>query len=157
MSEETKDALQIKIVCKDLKYLPVYATINDFCMDLKARMLQEDTKQITIEPGDYVAVGTGIQVAIPVGYGMICMPRSSTGIKLHCELENTLGIIDAGYRDEIKLVIRNKGTEAVTIEDGQRIAQMVVIERPVINWEIVEDNEKFRKGDRGGGFGSTGV
>lgn len=155
--EDTKDALNVRIVCPNKAYLPVYASLNDFCMDLKARILQEGKTSITIEPGDFAAVGTGIQVAIPVGYGMIVSPRSSTGVKLHCELENTIGIIDAGYRDEIKLVIRNKGDKPITIEDTQRICQMVIIERPIINWDIVEDDIYFREGDRCGGFGSTGL
>lgn len=155
--EENQNALDIDIVCPDRDYLPIFATLGDFCMDLKARILQDKTNSITIEPGDWVAVGTGIQVKVPLGWGMVIVPRSSTGVKLHCELENTVGIIDAGYRDEIKLIIRNKGNVPVTIENKQRICQMVLLQRPFVNWNIVKDDDYFRGGDRGGGFGSTGV
>lgn len=153
---DTPDALDVRVVCEDRDFLPVYATLSDFCMDVKARILQEGKEEVTIEPNDIAAVGTGIKVAIPCGYGMIVMPRSSTGVKLHCELENTVGVIDAGYRDEVKLVIRNKGTQPVTITNKQRIAQMAIIPRPFVNWNIVQDDVHFREGDRGGGFGSTG-
>ena len=72
-------------------------------------------------------------------------------------LSNTTGIIDSGYRDEIKLAITNFGNMAVEIVDGQRLAQFMIIPRPKVNLIQVEDNDDFRNGDRGGGIGSTGV
>lgn len=88
---------------------------------------------------------------------MLIFPRSSTGIKLNCMLANTTGVVDAGYRDEIKIAITNFGKETVCLKDAQRVAQFMIIPRPKINLNIVEDNDDFRNGDRGGGIGSTGV
>lgn len=87
---------------------------------------------------------------------MLVYPRSSTGIKMNCMLTNTTGVIDTGYRDEIKLAITNFGNKAVEVLDGQRLAQFVIIERPKINLCLTEDNKEFREGDRLGGIGSTG-
>jgi dUTP pyrophosphatase len=72
-------------------------------------------------------------------------------------LANTTGVIDAGYRDEIKLALYNFGHETIELKDGQRIAQFVIIPRPKLNLINVKDDESFRKGDRGGGIGSSGV
>ena len=87
---------------------------------------------------------------------MLIFPRSSTGFKLHCMLTNTTGIIDAGYRDEVKLSLLNFGEETICLNDAQRVAQFVVIPRPKIELELVQDDEQFRTGDRGGGIGSSG-
>ena len=87
---------------------------------------------------------------------MLIFPRSSTGFKLHCMLTNTTGIIDAGYRDEVKLAVTNFGTETVCLKDAQRIAQFMIIPRPYVNLNLVNDDNDFREGDRCGGVGSTG-
>ena len=83
-------------------------------------------------------------------------PRSSTGFKLSCMLANTTAIIDEGYRDEIKLKIFNYGNKEVILEDGQRIAQFVILPRPTLNLIQVVEDINFKEGDRGGGIGSTG-
>lgn len=146
--------MDLKIVCKDEKYLPQYANDTDACMDLKIKV--DDEQHGLIAPGMAKKYGTGIQVAIPEGCVMLVFPRSSTGFRLNCMLSNTTGVIDAGYRDEVMLALHNFGDKAVKLEDGQRIAQFMIIPRPKINLVCVEDNEKFRHGDRGGGIGSTG-
>jgi dUTP pyrophosphatase len=71
-------------------------------------------------------------------------------------LANSTGVIDAGYRDEIKMAITNFGNEPVEITDGQRLAQFLVIHRPKLELNLVQDDDSFRQGDRGGGVGSTG-
>ena len=146
--------LDIKIVCEDEKYMPEYANDTDACMDLKVKVNSRLGQVIT--PNSTITIGTGIKVAIPEGYVMLVYPRSSTGFKLKCRLANTVGIIDAGYRDEIKLAIHNFGDYSVTLEDGQRVAQFMIIPRPKLNLVEVKDDENFRNGDRGGGIGSTG-
>ena len=70
-------------------------------------------------------------------------------------LANTTGIIDAGFRDEIKLAIHNFGKETVCLQDGQRVAQFIIIPRPKLELELVKDNDEFRQNDRGGGIGSS--
>lgn len=168
----------LDIVYEDPKYIPAYANDTDACMDLKAKVsfgpdkalrvvenktmpeyskTFEDTENsMWIMPNESRTFGTGIKVAIPKGYVMLVYPRSSTGFKLNCMLANTTGVIDAGYRNEILIKLHNYGDYPIKIEDGQRVAQFMIIPRPFINLHIVEDDENFRKGDRGGGIGSTG-
>lgn len=146
--------IDVKIVCKDSKYMPSYANDTDACMDLKARL---DYPHDIINPGETIVYGTGVQVSIPEGYVMLVYPRSSTGIKMHCMLSNTTGVIDSGYRDEIQMAITNFGNMAVEINDGQRLAQFMIIPRPKVNLIQVEDDEEFRNNDRMGGVGSTGL
>lgn len=145
--------MNLKIVCENEKYLPEYANDTDACMDLKVKL---ETDMEVLLSGQTKIFGTGIQVAIPEDHVMLIFPRSSTGIKLHCMLSNTTGVIDTGYRDEIKMAVTNFGENDIAILDGQRLAQFMVIPRPKINLVITNDDEDFRNGDRGGGIGSTG-
>lgn len=150
---EEEKILEFKVVCDDETYMPSYANNTDACMDLKAKL---DCDLVTLTHNDSIVVGTGVQVSVPDGYVMLIFPRSSTGIKLHCRLMNGTGVIDSGYRDEIKLAITNFGDNEVDIKDGQRIAQFMVIPRPYLDLKVVKDDEEFRHGDRLGGIGSTG-
>ena len=161
----------LKIVCKADRYLPQYANETDACMDLKIVVDDEarpekwfnnmnyysDANQCWLFPGEKRLFGTGVQVAVPEDHVMLLYPRSSTGSKLNIMLANTTGVIDTGYRDEVKLCLVNYGNEPVKLEDAQRIAQFMIIPRPKINLCVVKDNDEFRNGDRGGGFGSTGA
>lgn len=161
---QKENNMELKIVCEDEKYMPTYANNTDACMDLKIKTKQTvevDGHDANIDtyflsPQETKVFSTGIKVSIPQDHVMMIFPRSSTGFKLQCMLSNTTGIIDAGYRDEIKLALTNFGKETVCLKDGQRIAQFVVIPRPKVALVPVEDNEDFRNGDRGGGIGSTG-
>lgn len=144
--------IDLKIVCEDDKYMPVYANDTDACMDLKVKV---SNGYMTLPSNETVVLETGIKVSVPEDYVMLLYPRSSTGLKLNCMLANTTGIIDSGFRDTIKLCLYNFGKEEIYIQDGQRIAQFMIIPRPKINLVQIEDNEEFRNGDRGGGFGST--
>lgn len=146
--------MELKIVCENKKYLPQYANDTDACMDLKVKV--EDDMHGLIAPGMSKKYSTGIKVSIPPEHVMLVFPRSSTGFKLNCMLGNTTGVIDTGYRDEIMLSLYNYGDKAVQLEDGQRIAQFMIIPRPKLELVQVEDNDAFRNGDRGGGIGSTG-
>ncbi len=145
--------LDLKIVCEDEKYMPEYATEFDACMDLKIKLNEKGV----LFPNDKVVLETGIQVAVPEDHVMLLFPRSSTGIKLNCMLCNTTGVIDAGYRDVVKLALYNYGDLPIELEDGQRVAQFMVIPRPKINLIQVQDDDNFRNNDRGGGIGSTGT
>ena len=153
--------MKLKIVCDDEKYLPTYANDTDACMDLKVKIDKDnennDERVAFVMPKETKVFGTGVKVSIPLEHVMLIFPRSSTGIKLHCMLSNTTGVIDSGYRDEIRMAVTNFGNETVCLQDGQRLAQFMIIPRPKIELEIVPDNEEFRQGDRLGGIGSTGV
>lgn len=146
--------MKLDIVCNDEKYLPTYANDTDACMDLKVKI--EEKTYCFLEPSKTKVFGTGIQVSIPKDHVMLIYPRSSTGIKLHCMLTNTTGVIDTGYRDEIKMALTNFGNETIKLEDGQRVAQFMIIPRPKIELNLVKDDILFRNNDRGGGVGSTG-
>ena len=145
--------MKLKIVCDDEKYMPRYANETDACMDLK--VVVPNKNGLVLAPKHSKVFRTGIKVAIPEGYVMLMFPRSSTGINLKCQLMNSTGIIDAGYRDEIKVALYNFGDYSQTIEDGQRIAQFMIVPRPKLELEVVADDDDFRNGDRGGGIGST--
>lgn len=145
--------LNIKIVCEDDKYKPSYANQTDACMDLKIKV--EEGKRL-IAPYTSKRFCTGIKVQVPEEHVMLIFPRSSTGFKLHCMLSNTTGVIDSGYRDEVMMSVYNFGDSAVELEDGQRIAQFMIIPRPTIKLIEVDDDDNFRSGNRGGGIGSTG-
>lgn len=146
--------MNIKMVVQDDKYKPSYANSTDYCMDVKVRL---ETEEEIINPSESKVFGTGLKVAIPQDWGLFLLPRSSTGFKLSCRLANTIGMIDAGYRDEIKVKINNFGQEPVKITDGQRLFQMFILPKYEITPIYTEDNEDFRNGDRGGGIGSTGI
>lgn len=146
--------IELKIVCEDEKYLPRYANTTDACMDLRVKV---DSVKTVIPAGCTQVFSTGIKVAVPEEHVMLMYPRSSTGIKMNCMLSNTTGVIDSGYRDEIKLSITNFGKQPVVLSDGQRVAQFLVIPRPTIELVHVKDDKDFRNNDRGGGIGSSGT
>lgn len=147
--------MELKIVCENPKYLPQYANDTDACMDLKIK-INSNVDCYFLKPQETKVFGTGVKCSIPEGYVMLVYPRSSTGIKLNCMLSNTTGVIDAGYRDEIHLAVTNFGNTTVCLNDAQRIAQFMIIPRPKLELTLVEDDDSFRRGDRGGGIGSTG-
>lgn len=161
--------LDLKIVCENERYLPTYANETDACMDLKvvveSTTKEENAEEIVtnsekckfIRPNETVVFSTGVKVSVPENHIMMIYPRSSTGFKLNCMLANTTGIVDSGYRDEVKLAITNFGDKTVCLKDAQRVAQFVILPRPKINLIPVQDDEEFRTGNRGGGIGSTGV
>lgn len=158
----------IQLMSEDVK-LPEYAHLTDSGMDVYA------LEDITIGPGETKLVPTGIKVAIPEGYEIQVRPKSGRCLKTKLRIANTPGTIDAGYRDEIGVIIDNidpviKGLEldddgratgflygsSYTIGKGEKFAQLVLVKVPHIQWSQVEDINLF-SGDRGGGFGSTGT
>ena len=156
--------MKVKFVAEE-KYQPKYANETDACMDLEAKIdestegsaLTEDgIRYVDIPSGETVVLGTGVQSAVPEGYVMTAFVRSSTGIKRNLVLANGTGIIDTGYRNEIKLALHNIGNKPERVKDGERLAQFMILPFPKIEPEFVQDDEDFRVGDRGGGIGSTG-
>ena len=146
--------------------LPYYANLGDAGMDILA------AQATTICPNETVVVSTGLKVAIPDGYEIQVRPRSGLSLKTPLRISNSPGTIDAGYRDEIGIIITNtsieNGFRVLTVADkgniqgtyrinkGDRIAQLVLQKVPQIVWEVVEDVKSIGI-DRNGGFGSTGV
>lgn len=141
--------MQVNVVVKD-EFKPVYANETDACMDLKS------TQDVVIKPGEVCIIDSGVQIAVPEDYVLLMYVRSSTGIKKHLMLANGTGVVDTGFRESIKMVLYNFGKEEQEIKIGDRICQFLILPRPKLELNQVEDNEEFRNGDRGGGIGSTG-
>ena len=130
--------------------LPSYQSEGAAGADVRAAVESD----ITIEPGQWHAVPTGLQLEIPPGYEVQVRPRSGLAFKHALTVLNAPGTIDSDYRGELKVLLINHGNEAVRIERGMRIAQIVVA--PVTQAEFSETDE-LSDSDRGsGGFGSTG-
>ena len=128
--------------------LPTYARDGDAGLDLQA------AEATTLEPGGRVLVSTGIAVAIPSGYAGFVFPRSGLALRRGLTLLNAPGLIDAGYRGEVKVLLINHDRTPVTVARGERIAQLVL--QRVERAELIEV-EELPPSDRGdGGFGSTG-
>lgn len=160
--ERKNKVLDLKIVCDTDKYMPIYANPTDACMDLKVKIDTDEDggnqeRIAFIQPNETKIFRTGVQVGIPKGFVMFVFPRSSTGFKLNCMLANQVAVIDEDYRDEIKLGIHNFGDKTACLKDGQRVAQFMLAPIPKINLIRVQDDDEFRKNDRGGGIGSTGA
>jgi dUTP pyrophosphatase len=129
--------------------LPVHAKPGDAGLDLYAR------ESAGIDPGERRLMPTGLAVAIPSGYAGFILPRSGLAMQKGVTVLNAPGLIDAGYRGELKVLLVNHGAETVAIARGERIAQLVV--QAVAGVRLV-DAERLPGSERGaGGFGSTGV
>jgi len=128
--------------------LPAYARAGDAGLDLRA------AQPLTLEPGERGVVPTGVRLAIPEGHAGLILPRSGLALKHGITVLNAPGLIDAGYRGEIQVLLINHGAEPVTLERGERIAQLVI--QPVAQARLVE-TERLPESTRGEtGFGSTG-
>ena len=129
--------------------VPAHAHAGDGGVDLYAR------EAVELGPGERAMVATGIAVAIPEGHAGFVTPRSGLAARHGISVVNGPGLVDAGYRGEIKAVLVNLSDETFQIERGDRIAQLVVI--PVAVQEFVEVDELPSTGRGAGGFGSTGA
>ena len=143
--------MKIKIVNKSKHPLPEYVTPGSAGMDLRANI---DTP-ITLAPGERKLIPTGIYIALPVGYEAQVRPRSGLALKYGIGLANMLGTCDADYRGEIGVILINLGQEDFVVNDGERIAQMVIAKHERAEWEVVEELDETERGE--GGWGHTGV
>lgn len=109
---------------------------------------------VVLRPGERAQVPTGIAVAIPEGHAGLVLPRSGHAARHGIALVNSPGLIDAGYRGEIKVLLINHGEEDVSFQRGERIAQLMIIALPGVVVQEVDDLPETQRGD--GGFGSTG-
>ena len=130
---------------------PKYETLGSSGMDIAAHI----NENIIINPGEKALVPTGFSMAIPRGYEVQIRPRSGLAAKKNITVLNTPGTIDADYRGEIKVILINLGKEKFVIENGERIAQIVVCPVVQANLEEVKELSDTERGS--GGFGSTGT
>ena len=142
--------MKIKIINRSKHELPGYATFAAAGMDLRANLDQP----IVLKSLERTLVPTGLFMEIPVGYEAQVRPRSGLAAKHGLTVLNSPGTIDADYRGEIKVILVNVSKEEFTINDGERVAQMVIAKHEQAQWIEVEQLEESARGE--GGFGSTG-
>ncbi len=140
----------IKIINQGKHALPEYATEHAAGMDLRANL----NEPITLKPLERTLVSTGLFMELPVGFEAQIRPRSGLAFKNGLTVLNSPGTIDADYRGEIKVLLVNLSNVDFVINDGERIAQMVIAKHEVAKWEVVTSLEESNRG--AGGFGSTG-
>ncbi len=140
--------IQIKILDEGLP-APTYARDGDAGADLFA------AEDVTLQPGERAAVPTGVALAIPEGYAGLVLPRSGRALKEGLGLANSPGLIDSGYRGEIKVVVVNLDrSSSIDIRRGDKIAQLVIQRVERVEWDVVEQLPESKRG--AGGFGSSG-
>jgi len=142
--------LTIKVINQSKHPLPEYATLQAAGLDLKANI----SEPIVLKPLQRQLIATGLFIELPNSYEAQIRPRSGLAFKNGITVLNSPGTIDADYRGEVKVLLVNLSNEDFTINDGERIAQMVVAKHEQINWEQVSVLEESNRG--AGGFGSTG-
>lgn len=143
--------IQIPIVNKSRHALPEYATEQSAGMDLRANI----DAPVTLEPLQRALIPTGLFMALPKGYEAQVRPRSGLAIKHGIGVLNAPGTIDADYRGEIKVILVNLSAEPFTINDGDRIAQMIIARHETITWQPATELSETERG--AGGFGHSGV
>lgn len=142
--------MQIQIINRSRHQLPEYATPLSAGMDLRANI----DAPIVLKPMERKIIPTGLFIALPAGYEAQVRPRSGLAIKKGITVLNAPGTIDADYRGEIGVILINLSTEDFVIEDGERIAQMVIARHEQISWEPVDELDQTERGT--GGFGHSG-
>ena len=142
--------MKIKVHYSGKHALPQFETTQSAGMDLRADI----DVPVVLQPGDSTLIPTGIKMALPDGYEAQIRPRSGLAYKHGITVLNSPGTIDADYRGDVGVLLINHGQKAFTIEDGMRVAQMVVAQYSQFEWESVEDLDETARG--AGGFGSTG-
>ena len=147
----TTMSIQVSVINRSHHPLPQYATPLSAGMDLRANL----ETPITIQPGQRLLVPTGLYIALPEGYEAQIRPRSGLAIKHGITVLNSAGTIDADYRGEINIILVNLSEKPFTIEDGERIAQMVVARHDRAEWVETTVLDETQRGS--GGFGHTGT
>ena len=142
--------MEVKIINQSHHSLPAHETLASAGMDLKAHL----DAPISLKPSDTVIVPTGLFMELPLGFEAQIRPRSGLAAKHGVTVLNSPGTIDADYRGEIKVILINHGKKEFIINDGERIAQMVITKHERVVWKESKQLEESERGT--GGFGSTG-
>jgi|TARA_B110000881_G_scaffold220451_1_gene245641 dUTP pyrophosphatase len=143
--------MKVEVVNLSSHELPKYSTNESAGLDLRAELLSP----IVLEPGQRSLIPTGLKIALPTGYEAQVRPRSGLAYKHGITVLNSPGTIDADYRGDVGVILINHGSEPFTIENGERIAQLIIAKFVQIDWDEVLDLSSTSRGE--GGFGSTGV
>jgi len=143
--------MNIKIINKSTHSLPEYETIASSGMDLRANL----ETAVTLKPLERTIIKTGLFIELPIGIEAQVRPRSGLAAKKGITVLNAPGTVDADYRGEIGVILVNLSNEDFTIENGERVAQLVIAKHERAAWQQVEVLGETERG--AGGFGSTGV
>lgn len=143
-------ALNVPVINKSKHPLPAYATALSAGMDIRANL----DEPMTLAPMQRCLVPTGLYIALPEGFEAQVRPRSGLAIKKGVTVLNSPGTIDADYRGEICVILVNLSAEPFVVEDGERIAQLVIARHEQAAWQAVETLDETERG--AGGFGHTG-
>ena len=145
------EKVEVKIVNKSPNALPFYSTEQSAGMDLRAWLKEP----VVLQPMERTLIPTGVYIELPAGFECQIRPRSGLALKRGLTVLNTPGTIDADYRGEVCVILANLSNEPQTIENGERICQMVVARHASVVWNQVEVLGDTERG--AGGFGHTGV
>ena len=140
----------LKVINRSKHPLPEYQTPLAAGLDLRANL----DEPVTLAPLERKLIGTGLYIELPEGFEAQIRPRSGLAFKHGLTVLNTPGTVDADYRGEIKVLLVNLSQEEFQVQDGERIAQMVIARHEQIQWESVEILSETQRGE--GGYGSTG-
>ena len=143
--------IQIKVVNKGHQPLPAYATPQSAGMDLRANV----DGPVTLRPMERRIIPTGLHIALPAGFEAQVRPRSGLALKHGITVLNAPGTIDADYRGELGVLLINLSAEDFVINDGERIAQMVVARHETVAFSVVDELDETERGE--GGYGHTGL
>ena len=142
--------MKVQIINKSKHPLPAYATEMSAGMDLRANL----SEPVVLKPLERCLIPTGLFIALPAGYEAQVRPRSGLALKKGITLLNSPGTIDADYRGEIGVILVNLSSEDFVVNDGERIAQLVIARYEQIQWEMVDCLDETQRG--AGGLGHTG-
>lgn len=142
--------MKVKVINRSHHDLPRYETPLSAGMDVRANL----DEPVTLKPLARALIPTGLFVELPAGYEMQVRPRSGLAAKYGLTVLNAPGTIDADYRGEVKVILANLSSDEFTINDGERIAQLVVAQHAQVEWEASDELSDTSRGT--GGFGSTG-
>lgn len=143
-------AVNIQVINRSKHQLPAYETEQSAGMDLRANI----DEPITLGPLERALIPTGLFIALPSGFEAQVRPRSGLAAKQGVTVLNSPGTVDADYRGEIKVILVNLSNEAVSIQDGDRVAQLVIARHEQALWQVTDVLDETARG--AGGFGSTG-
>lgn len=143
--------MKVNVINNSKHDLPQYETVGSAGLDLRANL----ESPIELKPLERAMIPTGLSIALPLGYEAQVRPRSGLAAKKGVTVLNTPGTVDSDYRGEIKVILVNLSNETFIVEDGERVAQMVIAKHEQIAWESVVELESTERG--AGGFGSTGT
>ena len=150
----TTEGVVVPVVANTPHPLPAYGTPDSAGLDLRAKL----DDPVVLQPGERALIPTGLHLALPRGFEAQVRPRSGLAYKHGVTVLNSPGTIDADYRGDVGVILINHGQAPFTVEDGERIAQLVLARYERVEWALTETVELLPKSTRGaGGFGHTGT